>query len=160
MVAIDQEQRHIRTKYAEVRTHFGKGGLSISIGLRLGLFGHEGIAQIDVEIRAISQGVGQRGRVEIASEAWVTVVWVSINGEAEGATGGALCHEARLRPRLITVADAVVVARIRLKLVNQRFERRPDCGGLRGRLGAILARHRAVLIEDRQRGCGDDIDGD
>lgn len=65
-----------------------QSALGLGICLGLGLLGHEGVAQVDVEVGAVGKDVRQRDGVQLAAEARVAVVRIGVDGESESTAGG------------------------------------------------------------------------
>jgi len=90
------------------------------------------------------QGADVQVRIELFSGA--LRVRVANQVEGEGAAGRALGDEGMFRSGRAIVADAVVVARVWLETVEQRFEWYASRSGLRDRLGGVHTGSGAVLV--------------
>ena len=120
MIAQHQEQRSRTAELAEVvplRQVLPGGVLPIVV-----LLAHERVAQVDVEIGGVGQGIGQRPLIEFGADA-IVEVRVGRDGEREGAIPRALRLEGGLRAVGAAGTELVEILRVGLQIADQHFDR-------------------------------------
>ena len=129
------------------------------------LLGHEGVAQVHLEVGRVGEDVVQFHPIEVLVRVRVAQVGISLNREAEGGAARALGVEGVLRPGLegwcpgLSIAQAVDVARVGLEPRDLQGDRGTD--GERGgdRLARVLTLGGLVFDVGFHRPVRDGADG-